>query len=126
MNKNNYEFELLRKISKRSDISQRELSKQLGFSLGKLNHLLKELRKKGLVKIMNFKKNKKKINYLYVLTPQGISLKTKLAISFMKKKMKEYDELKSEIEAETSKQNIIGKNKLEINSKIKKIDYDLL
>ena len=87
MNKNNNEFDLLRKISKKPDISQRELSKQLGFSLGKLNYLLKELQKKGLIKIKNFKKNKKKLNYLYVLTPQGISLKTKLAINFMKRLM---------------------------------------
>ena len=60
MNKNNNDFELLRKISKKPNISQRELSKQLGFSLGKLNYLIKELQEKGLIKIKNFKKNKKK------------------------------------------------------------------
>ena len=97
MNKNNNDFELLRKISKKPNISQRELSKQLGFSLGKLNYLIKELQKKGLIKIKNFKKNPKKLNYLYVLTPQGIASKTKLTINFMKRKMQEYDELKAEI-----------------------------
>ena len=96
--KNNQDhFEILRKISKKPEVSQRQLASELGFSLGKLNYCLKELQYKGLIKIQNFKKNEKKINYLYILTPQGISSKTKLTISFMQKKMKEYDELKSEI-----------------------------
>jgi EPS-associated MarR family transcriptional regulator len=96
--KNNQDhFEILRKISKKPEVSQRQLASELGFSLGKLNYCLKELQNKGLIKIQNFKKNKKKINYLYILTPQGISSKTKLTITFMQKKIKEYDELKSEI-----------------------------
>jgi len=96
--KNNQDyFEILRKISKKPEASQRELAEELGFSLGKLNYCIKELQNKGLIKIKNFNKNKKKINYLYILTPQGLSSKTKLAINFMKKKMKEYDDLKAEI-----------------------------
>ena len=91
-------FELLRKINRKPESTQRELAHELGFSLGKLNYCLKELQKKGLIKIKNFKKNPNKINYLYVLTPEGLSAKTKLTINFMKKKMKEYDELKKEIE----------------------------
>ena len=59
--KNNEDLEILRKISKNPDLSQRELSKQLGFSLGKLNYCLKSLQKKGLIKINNFKKIKKKL-----------------------------------------------------------------
>ena len=90
-------FDILRKISKKPEVSQRQLASELGFSLGKLNYCLKELQYKGLIKIQNFKKNEKKINYLYILTPQGISSKTKLTITFMQKKIKEYDELKSEI-----------------------------
>ena len=66
--------------------------------MGKLNYSLKELQLKGLIKIQNFKKNEKKMNYLYILTPQGISSKTKLTINFMKQKMKEYDELRLEIQ----------------------------
>ena len=91
-------FEVLRKIHKNPDASQRELAEELGFSLGKLNYCLVELKKKGLVKINNFSKNPNKLGYAYILTPKGISLKTKLTINFMKKKMKEYDDLKSEIE----------------------------
>ena len=87
-------FKILRKIGSKSELSQRKMAKELGFSLGKLNYCLKELQKKGLIKIQNFKKNKRKINYFYILTPKGISSKTLLTINFMKKKMQEYDELK--------------------------------
>ncbi len=91
-------FEILRKINRKPEATQRELANELGFSLGKLNYCLKELQKKGLIKIQNFKKNPNKLNYLYVITPKGISEKTKLTINFMKRKMVEYDELKKEIE----------------------------
>ena len=67
-------FEVLRKIQKMPDSSQRELAKQLGFSLGKLNYCLKALQKKGLVKLQNFRKQSNKITYLqYVITPKGIA-----------------------------------------------------
>ena len=88
---------VLRKIKKKSYSSQRKLAEDLGFSLGKLNYCLKALQEKGLIKIKNFKKNPKKINYIYVLTPKGITEKTKLTVNFMKRKMKEYDELKFEL-----------------------------
>tara|TARA_B100001123_G_C15158899_1_gene966643 strand:- start:297 stop:605 length:309 start_codon:yes stop_codon:yes gene_type:complete len=88
---------LLRKIQKKPESSQRELANELGFSLGKLNYCLKALKNKGLIKINNFKKNPNKINYFYVLTPRGISEKTKLTINFMRRKMEEYDELKKEL-----------------------------
>ena len=90
-------FEILRKLKKNPNSSQRALAKDLGFSLGKLNYCLKALQEKGLVKIKNFKKNPKKLNYIYILTPKGISEKTKLTLSFMKRKMKEYDELSKEL-----------------------------
>ena len=91
-------FEVLRKIQKTPDSSQRELAEKLGFSLGKLNYCLKGLQKKGLVKLKNFQKTDNKIHYLrYVITPKGISARTKLTINFMKRKMKEYDELKREL-----------------------------
>ena len=98
MNDKKDHFEVLRKINKKPNYSQRKLAKELGFSLGKLNYCLKALQKKGLVKIENFKKNPNKINYFYVLTPAGIAEKTKLTVNFMKRKMKEYDELKKELD----------------------------
>ena len=91
-------LEILRKLRKDPKSSQRKLADELGFSLGKLNYCLKALQNKGLIKIKNFKKNPNKLNYFYVLTPKGITQKTKLTISFMKKKMNEYDELKKEYE----------------------------
>jgi EPS-associated MarR family transcriptional regulator len=97
MEKDQDHFNILREIQKKPNSSQRELAKELGFSLGKLNYCLKALQNKGLIKIQNFKRNPEKINYLYILTPKGISIKTKLTINFMKKKIKEYDQLKSEI-----------------------------
>ena len=97
-NKDNQDhFEILRKIQKKPDSTQRELAGELGFSLGKLNYCLKALQDKGLVKLKNFKKNPKKISYFYVLTPKGIADKTNLTINFMKRKMVEYDELKKEL-----------------------------
>ena len=97
------QFDVLRKIQKKPKASQRELAYELGFSLGKLNYCLKALKKKGFVKLKNFQKKKNKISYLqYVITPKGISERTKLTISFMKRKMKEYDELKKELK-ETKK-----------------------
>ena len=90
-------FNVLRKIQNKPNSTQRELANELGFSLGKLNYCLKALKAKGFIKIQNFKKNPNKINYLYVLTPKGITEKTRLTINFMKRKLKEYDELKSEL-----------------------------
>ena len=90
-------FNILREIQKKPKSSQRELAEELGFSLGKLNYCLKALQKKGLIKLRNFTKNPNKLNYFYVLTPKGITEKTNLTVNFMKRKMKEYDELKSEL-----------------------------
>jgi len=100
MSDNQDQFNVLRKIQNKPDSTQRELAKDLGFSLGKLNYCLRALNNKGLIKIQNFKNNKNKISYIkkYVLTPKGIEFRIKLTIEFMKRKMKEYDELKSEIE----------------------------
>ena len=91
-------FNVLRKIQRKPKSSQRELAKDLGFSLGKLNYCIKALKSKGMIKINNFKKNPEKINYIYVLTPKGITEKTQLTLNFMKIKMKEYDELRKEVE----------------------------
>jgi EPS-associated MarR family transcriptional regulator len=97
MNNSQDLLNLLRTISKKPKISQREMAENLGFSLGKLNYCLKALKEKGLVKIENFKNNPNKINYIYILTPKGISEKTKLTINFMKDKLQEYNELTKEL-----------------------------
>ena len=91
-------FDLLRKIEQKPASTQRELASELGFSLGKLNYCLKSLKKKGHIKLKNFQNNKNKINYAYILTPRGLAIKTKLTVNFMKRKMKEYDELAKELQ----------------------------
>ena len=91
-------YDLLRKIKARPASTQRKLASELGFSLGKLNYCLKSLKKKGHIKLKNFQNNKNKINYAYILTPRGIAIKTKLTMNFMKRKMKEYDELAKELQ----------------------------
>ena len=100
MKDNQDHFNLLREIDKKPSAAQRELAGELGFSIGKLNYCLNALKEKGLVKMKNFSKNKAKLNYVYILTPKGITEKTKLTIRFMKRKMNEYDELKKELEQE--------------------------
>ena len=90
-------LKILRTVNNNPKTSQRKLANDLGFSLGKLNYCLNALKAKGLIKMKNFGKNPHKLNYIYVLTPSGIAEKTALTINFMKRKMKEYDELKKEI-----------------------------
>jgi len=91
-------FEVLRKVYRNPKASQRQLAQELGFSLGKLNYCLKALKEKGLIKIDNFQKKKNRIKYIqYMITPKGISERTKLTVDFMKRKMKEYDDLKRDL-----------------------------
>ena len=78
---------------------------KLGFSLGKLNYCLKELKKN--IKIKNFQKNPNKSNYLYLVTPKGFSVYTKLTINFMNKKMKSMKELEKEL---NNKKNNVDNN----------------
>ena len=87
MNKKLDQFEVLRKISNSPKVSQRKMAKDLGFSLGKLNYCIKELKKKGLIKIQNFNNNENKINSLkYILTTKGINERVQLTINFIKEK----------------------------------------
>ncbi len=97
MEENQDHFNVLRKIKDKPETNQRQLAKELGFSLGKLNYCLRALKSKGLVKINNFKKNPNKLNYIYVLTPKGVTAKTRLTLNFMKRKIKEYEELQKEL-----------------------------
>ena len=91
-------FKVMDLIHKHPDISQRELAKQAGISLGSMHYCLKALALKGWVKAGNFKKNPDKSVYLYLLTPEGVAQKSKLAIDFLKRKRQEYIELKHVID----------------------------
>ena len=103
-------FEILRRLTNKPNTSQRKLAGDLGFSLGKLNYCLLQLKDKGFLKIKNFSKQKNKVKYMqYVLTPKGIAFRTQLTIEFMKKKIKEYEELKHELEKNKKKSNKLTK-----------------
>lgn len=84
-------------IHKNPDITQRELAKKTGISLGSIHYCLKALIKKGWLKAGNFKRNPDKSVYLYLLTSEGISQKSKLAFDFLRRKKIEYNELELEI-----------------------------
>ena len=90
-------FEILRKLGSTENNTQRALSDNLGFSLGKLNYCLKYLKQHGLIKISRFRESKNKMKYMYVLTPRGLKARSKLTIDYMKLKIKEYDQLKKEL-----------------------------
>ena len=114
-NKNVYKrdtLDILRLINNEKKISKRTISKQLGFSIGKVNYILNKLKKSRLVKFNNlkinisFKSTKIKINYLYVLTRKGIEEKIFQTNQFLGRASKEYDELKKELEKIKNEKNI--------------------
>ena len=97
MNNQDIRLDLLRKLESNPQYTQRELSRGMGVSLGKVNYCLKKLTEKGLIKLTNFKQNTDKMGYAYLLTPKGIDEKARLTISFLKRKTAEYEVLKKEI-----------------------------
>jgi len=92
-------FRLMQLLHDNPHMSQREMAKALGLSFGGINYCLNALIEKGLVKIHNFSQNQNKFGYAYLLTPTGISEKTVLTGSFLKRKLQEYKALKAEIKA---------------------------
>ena len=90
-------LELLRLLEQHPDYSQRQLAVALGVSLGKTHYLLKALLGKGWVKAQNFQRSDHKLGYLYVLTPQGVRERLQLTQSFLVRKEREYDMLRSQI-----------------------------
>ena len=90
-------LDLLRKLEVNPEYTQRQLSAEMGISLGKVNYCLKKLSEKGWIKLMNFSRNPNKVGYVYLLTPKGLEEKTRLTFSFLKIKMAEYEMLKDEI-----------------------------
>jgi EPS-associated MarR family transcriptional regulator len=91
-------YRLMRLVNEQPAMSQRELARELGISLGKLNFCLRALVEKGLVKAINFKSNKNKAGYLYLLTPRGAEEKARITIRFLRRKLAEYESIRAEIE----------------------------
>lgn len=108
-------YRVMRLLQEQPDISQRELADKVGISLGALNYCLKALMDKGFVKLENFQNSKHKFKYAYILTPAGISKKMAMTGNFLKRKLAEYEALKSEIEslkAEVNEDKVRGLGKL--------------
>jgi len=97
MNKKDIHLDLLRKLEAKPEYTQRELSQEMGVSLGKINYCMKKLVEKGWIKLSSFRHHPQKVNYIYLLTPKGIEQKTRLTFSFLTTKLEEYEKLKNEI-----------------------------
>ena len=96
MSKKQNKFQILKSLERYTHPTQRQLSNELGVSLGKVNYCLKSLIKKGFIKVGNFRNSNSKIQYSYLLTPKGIEEKAKLTLDFIRIKTQEYDTLKQE------------------------------
>ena len=92
------QFKTLRELAKDGTLSQRDLSRKMGMSLGRVNYLVNELLKKGYIKARRFKNSRNKIAYMYILTPRGVSEKITQTYHFLQRKLDEYDRLKQEID----------------------------
>ena len=92
-------FKVLHLLEAKPQLTQRELSKELGISLGGVNYCLKALIESGHIKTKNFNQHPKKLAYIYLLTPQGIAEKMRLTSGFLQRKMDEYHALKKEIQS---------------------------
>jgi EPS-associated MarR family transcriptional regulator len=91
-------YKLLRMLEANPEMSQRDVARELGISVGKVNYSLRALIRKGWIKARNFKNSNNKVAYMYLLTPRGIEEKASLSVRFLKIKMQEYERLKVEIE----------------------------
>lgn len=107
-------YTMLRRLADNPDLSQRQLARELGISLGKTNYCLKALLDKGYIKAANFKSSHNKRGYLYQLTPAGIAAKSKATARFLARKQAEYERLEQEIE--TLKQEVQSSRNGESNA----------
>jgi len=107
---NEAQFRTLRELSEEKEISQRDLSKKIGLSLGSVNFILKELIKKGFVKAQRFKNSNNKAAYIYILTPKGIQEKVELTQYYLQLKLEEYQRLEKEIEQLKKENHVLNDN----------------
>jgi EPS-associated MarR family transcriptional regulator len=107
MNLSEKAFRVLDTLDSREITTQRELAEHAGISLGQVNYVLKNLLEKGLVKIGNFRKNPRKIGYVYNLTPKGLEARSALAARFVMSRLREYHRLRDRL---AERLDIIGTN----------------
>jgi EPS-associated MarR family transcriptional regulator len=91
-------YGLLKTLEDNPSLSQRDLAKRLGVSLGKVNFCLNALIEKGCLKVNNFRNSDNKLAYAYLLTPQGVEQKARMTVEFLQIKVQEYERLRAEIE----------------------------
>ncbi len=111
MSNDEVHFRVMRLIQENSQLTQRDLARRLGISLGKANYCLKALVEKGFVKAENFQRSDHKLAYAYLLTPAGIEEKARVTVSFLRRKMQEFEALKAEIESLQTMADEIGEDK---------------
>lgn len=99
-------YYLLKELERSENNTQRDLSKQLGISLGKINFILRALISKGWVKMENFAHAENKVAYRYILTPEGLKEKVKITRDFIHHKEQEYERIKAEIEAAKAEMDV--------------------
>ena len=123
LDKEEIQLSLLRLLENNPELTQRGMTKGMGISLGKINYCLTELSKQGLIRVERFKNAKNKAAYMYHLTPNGIEAIGKLTFNFLKKKIREYDDLKEEIKAlnDLLKETDTDSNDSELNRHLKRI-----
>lgn len=91
-------YRLLRILSREGDLTQRRMAREMGISLGKVNYCLSELTRQGFLKIHRFRASRNKIQYIYLLTPRGLEEKARLTVAFLRRKMREHEEIKRQIQ----------------------------
>lgn len=91
-------YKLMRFIEANPGMSQRDIARELGMSLGKVNYCLRAVARKGWIKATNFKNSHNKAAYIYWLTPRGIEMKARMTVKFLSAKVQEYESLRAEIE----------------------------
>ena len=116
-------YRLLKILTEEPQLGQREMARKMGISLGKVNFCVSELAAKGWIKITRLKNARKKIPYIYMLTPKGLEEKGKLTVRFSKTKLAEYEEIKKQVEElhNEIQQKSFGKVEGEINDAVKSI-----
>ena len=116
-----YRYKILKVLEANPEISQRDLARELGISLGRANFCLKALIEKGLLKATNFKNSQNKLAYMYLLTPSGIEEKSAITAQFLKIKMQEYANLEAEILALRLEANQLNKAQLNLGLTISEV-----